>query len=245
MKPYRPFRFRQFAVADDRCAMKVGTDGVLLGAWCRVQGKQNALDIGTGSGLIALMLAQRNPLLQVTAIELDAEAAGQAAENVANSPWRNRIQVSRAALQEFRPAEETRYDLIVCNPPFFPEGGHLPAAGTARRQSRSDATLSSRELFMHAAMVLSDAGTVSLVLPESRNQEFQESARLAGWYPERETLVRPMPEKPAHRVLLEFGRVERTPEYGEITLQLSGRRHDYSPEFIALTREFYTLWETA
>lgn len=122
------FQFKQFIVRQEKCAMKVGTDGVLLGAWADIRDKKHILDIGTGSGLIALMAAQRNPKTKIHAIEIDPEAYSQAKENITSSPWADRIELFLGAIQQFSP--ENGYDAILCNPPFFIRSTPTPFSGT-------------------------------------------------------------------------------------------------------------------
>ena len=139
------FQFKQFTVFHDRCAMKVGTDGVLLGAWTRTGQGCSILDIGTGTGLIALILAQRIPDARITAVELDREAALQAAENVRNSPWAARIEVVEADIRQYATRVSHPFDIIVSNPPFFNSSLHSPSE--ARTQARHTDSLSYAELF--------------------------------------------------------------------------------------------------
>ena len=141
------FLFKQFIVHHDRCAMKVGTDGVLLGAWAPVDQAHTALDVGTGTGLVALQLAQRNPHLRVTAVEIDAPAAAQAAENVAGSPWPDRIEVVCADFNDFQP--DGRFDLIVSNPPYFVDA--LPCPDRQRNTARHAGGLNYDLLFRRSA----------------------------------------------------------------------------------------------
>jgi tRNA1Val (adenine37-N6)-methyltransferase len=155
------FRFKQFTVWHDRCAMKVGTDGVLLGASVRVANSRRVLDIGTGTGLVALMLAQRCPEADITAVEIVQEAALQARENVAESPWNNRIHVVQSDFKEF--ASDARFDTIVSNPPYFV--GSLLPPDKHRTSARHTTELDYTTLLSHAAELLTPDGEITLIIP--------------------------------------------------------------------------------
>lgn len=167
------FRFKRFVVNHDKCAMKVGTDGVLLGAWAA--GGRRILDVGTGSGLIAMMMAQRFQHAHVDAIDIEPVACAQARENVAESDFYDRITVVESALQDYI-AEE--YDAIVCNPPFYADS---PASLTAQRTiARSSVALHFSDLFRHTARLLSHAGIFSVIIPASCRNSFDSEAAFAG-----------------------------------------------------------------
>lgn len=195
------FQFRQFAVRHDRCAMKVGTDGVLLGAWCGVAGAARALDVGCGSGLIALMLAQRSASLRVVGIDVDGAAVAQAAANFAGSPWAGRLEA--AAMDFRRAAPGGAFDLVVSNPPFFTETT-LPgeAARAAARHARS---LPLDSLVARAAGVLSAGGRLAVVVPWGRAAEVVAAAAGFGLFVRRRCDVRTVARKPPRRALLELG----------------------------------------
>ncbi|MCA9963417.1 MAG: methyltransferase [Anaerolineales bacterium] len=235
-KRAQKFQFQQFAIRQERCGFKVGTDGVLLGAWADVAGRQRALDIGTGTGLLALMLAQRNPALRVDAVELEADAAAQAAENGAASPWGERVRVWQTAVQDFHPT--TRYDLIVSNPPFFAADQHLAAPDLARRQARQTATLSFADLLDSVVRLLGENGRFCLILPVAAGREFVQLAGERGLWCGRETAVFPTPSKPAHRLLLELGWEKHEPVYDRLTIETE-QHHVYTRAFGGLTANFY------
>lgn len=231
-----PFRFKQFSLAQDRCAMKVGTDGVLLGAWAPAEGAQHALDVGTGTGLIALMLAQRFPALRLDALEIDPASAAQAAENVAASPFADRIAVQAGALQTFFPPRA--YDLIVSNPPFFAAG---PVARDPRKgQGRHEHRLPLQFLLHFAAQHLSEQGRIALILPIDREAETIQEAGLLQLHPEAICQVRPTPQKPLHRSLLSLRRqAPRAIERQTLTLQSEGT---FTTDYQALTQAFHPFW---
>ncbi|MBR3471273.1 MAG: methyltransferase [Prevotella sp.] len=196
------FRFRKFVVRQDRCAMKVGTDGTLLGAWAH--GGEHVLDIGTGTGLIALMMAQRFPQAHVVAIDIDAEACGQAEENIASSPFSSRVSVSCQSLQAYAEnADETAvFDAIVCNPPFFLHS--LSSPDERRTTARHAGSLPHGELFSCVARLLSPEGEFSVIVPFDVRQSFDDEAALAGFFPSRVCGFSTSPRKPVRRYLLAY-----------------------------------------
>lgn len=227
------FLFKQFIVHHDRCAMKVGTDGVLLGAWAPVDQAYTALDVGTGTGLVALQLAQRNPHLRVTAVEIDAPAAAQAAENVAGSPWPDRIEVVCADFNDFQP--DGRFDLIVSNPPYFVDA--LPCPDRQRNTARHAGGLNYDLLFRRSARLLSEGGVVSIVIPSEVERAAEDAAWMHGLCPRRRTRVFTKAGKPARRVLVTYGR--RLGPVAEDTLYIHQAGGDYSDDYRRLTGEFY------
>ena len=215
------FTFRQFAVHQDRCAMKVGTDGVLLGAWANVKG--DILDIGTGTGLIALMTAQRSPSSKLTATE-----------NVASSPFADRISVVQSSIQDYRPA--MTFHTIVSNPPFFESS--LKNPDPSRATARHTDSLSYRELFQAVARLLADEGEFSAVIPSDCLSPFIAEAYLSGLRPTRQTAVRTTPRKQPKRYLVAFSRQATVSmERSEQCLQnTDGSRSEW---YDKLTSEFY------
>lgn len=198
--PNNSFTFKLFSVLQDRCAMKVGTDGVLLGAWAN--GGQHILDIGTGTGLIALMMAQRYADAEVTAVEIDHDAASQAIENVAASPFGKRISIVESDIQSFGPS--CRFDSIVSNPPFFT--GSMKNPDAQRATARHADTLTYRELFAAASRLLSDCGEFSAVIPFDCLTAFTSEAYLAGLRLSRRCAIRTTPRKQPKRYLVAFCR---------------------------------------
>lgn len=233
----KTFRFKQFAVLNDRAAMKVGTDGVLLGAWaplpaCEAQ-PARVLDIGTGSGLIALMIAQRCPEAVIDAIDIDADAVAEARHNVAQSPWSERIAVRQA---DFATAAiETSYDLIVSNPPFF-DGTAAPDAH--RAAARSTATLSPATLIGKAAALLAPRGILAVVYPHDALQRIIALAVENGLAVAHVTEVATRPGAAPKRVLAAFCRgVVAATLRDSFTLEAPD--HSRSPQYAALTADFY------
>lgn len=225
------FQFKQFTIHHDRCAMKVGTDGVLLGAWAECENPSKILDIGTGSGLIALMMAQRFPKAEVTAIEIDNDAAGQAKENFESSSFSARLSIYNSPLQQFETADS--FELIVCNPPFFKVSSTSNSA--QRNTARQTGELELDELFSFSAKYLSANGSLALVFPI--DDELFEIAKTHGFFPTRIMWLKGNVEAPAKRVFAQFGKEEV--EKHEQILVLEASRNKYTPEATALLNNFY------
>ena len=204
------FQFKQFTIEQELCAMKVGTDGVLLGAWAK--GGPRILDIGTGTGIIALMMAQRYPEAQVTAIDIDEEAVRQAEQNVSQSPFLGRISVLQQAVQEHL----GEYESIVSNPPFFIDS--LQAPDEQRNMARHTATLSYAELMKAAYRLLADNGEFSVVIPFDYRRRMEDEAVFVGFFPSRVCGVKTTERKPAKRYLLAFRKHPCPCEKSEITI---------------------------
>lgn len=230
--PY--FRFKQFAIFHDRCAMKVGTDGTLLGAWTDTAGVQRILDIGTGTGLIALMLAQRSQA-QIDAVEIDENACLQARENVARSPWSDRIQVYHCPIQDYATTCLERYDLIVSNPPFFENAYKAPQK--ERAIARHSDRLEKIDLLQAATQLLSETGRLAVIYPTEEAQIFQEKAEAFGFLCHRKLYVQPTLKIPIKRVLMELSQTQL--QYQETTLTIQTASNIYTPEFITLIKDFY------
>jgi tRNA1Val (adenine37-N6)-methyltransferase len=230
------FRFKQFTVQQDRCAMKVGTDGILLGAWANAVEPRRCLDIGTGTGLIALMLAQRFPNAPVDAIECEPGAARQAAENFDSSPWSHRLNLVEGQIQTF--VTSNRYDLIVSNPPWFRRS--LTADTAGRTLARHDVSLPTSELFAAAHRLLTTAGTICLIAPADDERHLLAVAREHGLFPTRTCDVIPRPGRSASRVLLAFEPQASADSVKRETLIVeTDVRHQYTEEYRQLTRDFY------
>ncbi|MDD2954039.1 MAG: methyltransferase [Parabacteroides sp.] len=231
--PY--FQFKSFTVWHDKCAMKVGTDGVLLGAWAKTESCQRILDVGTGTGLIALMLAQRGTAI-LDAIDIDSDACSQARENIAKSPFANRIQVYRTPLSEYTPDEGINYDLIVSNPPYFIDS--LKCPDTKRSLARHTDTLPLPDLLRDSRKLLAPEGNIALILPFEQRESLIDLAREESLFPSRETHVSPVPDASPKRLLIELSaKPVAEPELSYLTLEIE--RHRYTDEFTALAKDFY------
>lgn len=228
------FEFKQFKVYHDRCAMKVGTDGVLLGAWAELEGAQHVLDIGCGSGLIALMAAQRGAQ-QVTGVEIDAAAAQQAAENVARSPFASRLYIHCADICHF--GEEEAYDHILSNPPYFQETTLSP--DSRRATARHAATLTHALLIERATHLLAANGALQLVLPTPLTAQVHAHALLNGLSLVRVTDVVTKPGKQPRRSLLHFVKGKSRGPALHTLLTLMDTDGKRSTEYQQLTRDFY------
>lgn len=215
--------------------MKVGIDGVLLGAWAEVDHASSILDIGTGSGLIALMLAQRSPA-HITAIDIEPNAVIQACENVENSQWNDRIIVKQVALQDFATVGSDKFDLIVSNPPYFVDSLKNPDQN--RSMARHADTLTHADLLQNAKKMLSPSGKICVILPVNEGVLCKKLAEELGLHCHKMVYVHPKPDAEAKRLLLAFG-VEKV-ELQTSRLEIeTAERHQYSPEFSALAKDFY------
>ena len=234
--PDRRFHFKEFSVAQDNCAMKVGTDGVLLGAWVRIpDAAETVLDIGTGTGLIALQIAQRCDCDTIDALEVEDKAFEQAVENFENSPWSDRLFCYHASLQDFQTEIDESYDLIVCNPPFF--NGTFPSEGNERNLARQMRGLSFESLLNAVESLLSGSGTCAFILPYEAEKSFLQLARKQGLFPERLTRVRGKASSPIKRSLIQMQREEHPFSAEELVIEKE--RHLYTAEYLSLVRDFY------
>ena len=230
------FRFQQFEVRHDRCAMKVGTDGVLLGAWVNVDGVQCVLDVGTGSGLISLMIAHRNSQAKVLGIDIDADAVSQAEENFRHSPFADRLKADVFDFNsQFSTLNSQPFHLIVCNPPFFTEDTQAPDA--ARATARNNDHLPFDVLIENAAKMLSDNGRFAVIIPYSEASNFVLTASTFGLYLLHRCDVKTTPRKPVRRTLLEFGKYVSETQFE--TLVLHNADGTLSQSYQSLTSDFY------
>ncbi len=231
------FTFKQFAVEQDRCAMKIGTDGVLLGAWTPITNNPfSILDIGAGTGIIALMLAQRSNAEQIDALEIDEDAYEQATDNFENSPWSDRLFCYHAGLDEFVEEPEDEYDVIVSNPPFFTED--YKTENEQRDIARFADAMPFEELIEAADLLLSENGIFSVIIPYKEEESFLVLANEYELYPLKITRVKGTPTTEIKRSLLAFTRKETT-VFPIDELIIETARHVYTPEYIALTKDFY------
>lgn len=218
------FQFKQFRILQDECAMKVGTDGVLLGAWAR--GGSSVLDVGTGTGIIALMMAQRYAEADVLAIDIDEGAVRQATANVLSSPFSSRIRVEQQRLQDM---SEGCFDAVVSNPPFFIDS--LQAPDRQRNMARHAETLTYADLMKAANRLLSDAGELSVIVPFDYRRRMDDEAIFQGFFPSRVCAVRTTPTKPVRRYLLAYRKQPCPCEQTELVIG--------DEQYLLLTRDFY------
>lgn len=227
-----PFRFKRFSIVQERSAMKIGTDGVLLGAWAAAENPKRILDIGTGTGLISLMLAQRFSSSEITGIEIEKNAFEEARFNISESVFKERCSVIHLSLQEFD--SEENFDLIVCNPPFF-ESTHKKA--TSRNIARQQSELTFEELIYHSEKLLAPAGKLAVIIPFESEKLFVELASRMNLFPEKITRVRGNEKALLKRSLMLFSRTQPQPEIDELVVEIS--RNIYTRAYINLTRDFY------
>lgn len=231
------FQFKQFSVSQDRTAMKIGTDGVLLGAWAPVNHQPfSILDIGAGTGIIALMLAQRTSAEQIDALEIDEAAYEQCVENFENSPWGDRLFCYHAGLDEFIEEPEDEYDLIVSNPPFFSED--YKTEHPQRDLARFQDALPFEDLLEAADLLLSENGIFAIIIPCKEEQRFVALAREFELFPVKITRVKGTPTTEIKRSLLAFSR-SQLENFVTDELVIEVARHQYTPEYISLTKDFY------
>lgn len=212
--------------------MPVSTDGVLLGAWSKVQQAKYILDIGTGTGLLSLMCAQRNALAIIDAIDIDEHAIEAAKKNVQNSPWDSRIHLHHGDVLDY--SLSALFDSIVCNPPYFNDGEQ--AQVRQRAVARHTDQLSHKELLERCFHLLSDHGNANFILPVVEGRQFIESAKKSGWHLKSLCEVKPTSLKDVSRLLIELSKQPCTAEVEALTIRDTT---GYSPEFIALTKDFY------
>lgn len=227
------FRFKQFEINQSKCAMKIGTDGVLLGAWADVSNCRRILDIGTGTGLLALMMAQRSNA-NITAVEIEKDAAIQASNNFLKSSWNSRLEAIHSNIEDLR--TDIKFDFIICNPPFF-----KPTAKETTEQrliARQSVSLTSKVLLEAVASHMSTNGMFACILPVEESKELICLANCFDIHLTRLAKVRPTPSKLPHRYLMEFETTQRDCIASELIIEEFGR-HGYSKEYIELTSDFY------
>ena len=231
------FNFKQFSVEQDRTAMKIGTDGVLLGAWSPIpENCYSILDIGTGTGIIALMLAQRTTADQIDALEIDEDAYEQATENFENSPWSDRLFCFHAGLDELIEEPEDEYDLIISNPPFYTE--NFKSDNEQRDLARFEDAMPFEMLIEAADLLLSENGIFSVIIPFKEEEKFLALAAEFELFPTKITRVKGNPTSEIKRSLLAFQRFSNKEiEIDELIIETE--RHVYTEEYIALTKDFY------
>jgi len=232
----KPFKFKQFTVHQDRCAMKIGTDGVLLGSWVSISDEVNSiLDIGAGTGVIGLIMAQRSYAEVIDAIEIDDKAYEQAVENFEASDWGDRLFCYHASFQEFFQEIEDEYDLLISNPPFYTDT--YKTSDASRDTARFEDALPFTHLFVGAAHLLSKKGKFAVILPYKEEEKAIDIAKKTGLYPQKITRVKGNPSAEIKRSMLLFGFDQVQLETGELIIE--NTRHQYTSEYIELTKDFY------
>lgn len=231
------FQFKQFSIQQNQCAMKVGTDSVLLGAWCPIENNPfSVLDIGAGTGILSLMIAQRSNAEQIDALEIDEEAYEQCVENFENSPWGDRLFCFHAGLDEFVEEPEDEYDLILSNPPFYAE--NYKSENEQRDLARFQDAMPFEDLIEAVNLLLSENGVFAVIIPHKEEERFIDLCAQAELFPIKVTRVKGSHNTPIVRSLLAFKRFE-LPVLSSDELVVEINRHEYTNEYIALTKDFY------
>jgi tRNA1Val (adenine37-N6)-methyltransferase len=232
----KPFQFKEFSIHQDKTAMKVGTDGVLLGAWVQVNSEVfTVLDIGAGTGLIALMIAQKSNAEVIDAIELNDDAYEQTVENFERSDWGDRLFCYHASLQEFVDEIDDEYDLIISNPPFYTST--YKELSEERAMARHTESLTYEELLAATSKLLSEIGSCAFIIPFSEEENFIKIAAENQLFPSRITRVKGTENSPTKRSLMQFSFVETSTEMSELVIEIE--RHQYTKEYIDLVGAYY------
>ena len=230
------FQFKQFRIEQHFAAMKVNTDGVLLGAWTNIDGVDTVLDVGTGTGLIALMIAQRNQNSFISGIDIDQHAAVEAAENAGKSPWPDRISIQHISFQNFAENYSGKFSLIISNPPFF--SNSVKNSNTRLSAARHNHLLPFADIISGTLRMLDEKGHLSIILPVDEADLFIEMAAKNGLFLRRIASVKPFPDKKPNRSLMEFSFLKSETERTVFSVY-NETKVDYSQEFMSLARDFY------
>lgn len=231
------FSFKQFSVQQDKCAMKIGTDSVLLGSWCPIENNPfSVLDIGAGTGVLSLMLAQRSHAEQIDALEIDEDTYEQCVENFEASPWSDRLFCFHAGLDEFIEEPEDEYDIIISNPPFYSED--YKTDNSQRDLARFQDAMPFEELVEAADLLLSENGIFAVIIPFKEEERFIDLCVEVELFPVKVTRVKGSHTTPIVRSLLAFKRYELSVlAADELVIEIN--RHEYTDDYINLTKDFY------
>jgi len=232
----KSFSFKQFVVEQDKSAMKVGVDGVMLGAWADVANAARILDVGTGTGLIAIMLAQRNSVANIDAIEIDDQAYEQACENANKCKWRERINIIHGKFQTFADTTKQKYDLVVSNPPYFIDS--LKSPEMQRTVARHSTLLTQDDLISGIEKTLLPTGKFVAIFPYIEANIFIAKAAGINLFCNKKLNIKPNPEKAVKRILIELSYIKQNLTEKTICIE-SDERHTYADEYKALTKDFY------
>lgn len=230
------FHFKQFSIDDNRCAMKVGTDSVLLGAAADIEKAVKLLDIGCGTGILSLMVAQRNQHCTITAVEIDPEACLDAQQNFKNSPWKNRITLYNQRFQDFAKLCETKFDNILCNPPYF--SNSLKAKGEKRTMARHDDSLPLEQLLAGIEKILVPEGKFTVILPFDIQQRWIIEARIVELYPKKITTVTSFSHLAPQRVIIEFSNTSSR-ETTKDSITIYAQKGIYTDVYRNICKDFY------
>jgi len=230
-----PFQFKQFSVNDDKCAMKIGTDGCLLGAWADISNAVNILDIGAGSGIVSLMLAQRSNAL-IDSVEIDKDAYTQCIENYKNSPWKERLHVFHNPLQEYVKSCTKKYDLIVSSPPYFVNS--MKTNCSKRKLARHTDSLTFEELISGAKRIMNLNAKFCVIIPTDIVKNFLDIALIEGFFMSKKTEIEPKAKAKALRTLLQMELIKKPCTQDNLAI-LDKQGKAYTTEYISLTKDFY------
>lgn len=231
------FQCKQFTVFQDRCAMKVGTDGILLGAWADMDYCRRVLDIGTGTGLVSLMLAQRYDNCRILSLDVDENAVRQAENNFRESLFLQRLEALHVDFKAFAHQSIEKFDAFVCNPPFFKDSPASPNA--FRTLARHDHTLSLREILEGCNRLCTHQSKLSLIFPFDRKTEIETEAQASDWYVSRQTIVFPKRKKSPNRLLVELSKEKNSDDVSVSELVIYEADGAYTGDFVALVKDFY------
>ena len=233
-----PFKFKQFEVHQDRCAMKIGTDAVILGAWTDISPEaQTILDIGAGTGILSLMMAQRSNAESIDAIEINEDSFEQCVDNFEISPWSDRLYCYHASFQEYYSEIDDKYNLIICNPPFFEASSSSSDNPTPREKARLNQNLPLDELIHGVSLLLSQKGTFSIILPYSSEDQVIDEASKVKLHPFKILSIKGTPTSKIKRSCIQFSFVKSQTKVSELIIETE--RHKYTGDYINLTRDFY------
>jgi len=235
----KPFYFKEFTIDQDKTAMKVGTDAVLLGAWCSLETcPDTILDVGSGTGLVSLMLAQRSDAETIDAVEIDPNAYEQSVANFEKSDWSDRLFCYHCSYQDFSEEmkeEDEEYDLIISNPPFYND--NFETNDSSRNTARFTSALSFKELLESTSKILSDSGVFTIIIPFKEEVTFVSLAGKYKLFLNRVCRVRGTDNSETKRSMLEFS--FHLKELEETTIVIEKGRHEYTKEYVSLTKDFY------
>ena len=235
------FHFKQFSIVQQRAAMKLNTDGVLLGAWTNTEGATNILDIGTGTGILALMMAQKtNSLSKITAVEIDANSCLDASHNFKSSPFSEKIHLINDSIQNFASYSTEKFDLIISNPPYFTDG--TSPTDSNRANVKHAIKLPHRELLQSVAELLTDDGCFNLILPYPEGKKFIKSAAEFQLYPENITHVISVEGRPVERLLIRMVKHQTETMFENITIKYANKT-TFTHEYTEMTKDFYLKFQ--
>lgn len=235
MKKTNNFKFKQFEVIQNMAAMKIGTDAVLLGAWANISEATKVLDIGTGTGILSLQVAQKNQNAKITAIEIDREAHEEASINFINSPWKDRLICFNQSLDQFISDNQQTFDFIICNPPYY-NNSYLPS-DHQRALARHKDSLGYEELLFSCAHLLCIKGQAAFIIPYETEEKFISIASTKGLFPHIILHIKGNATAPIKRSLIQLSNVETILKITELTIEIE--RHVYTQAYIDIVKGFY------